>query len=98
VKFIWEIWYKKAAADGHAEAQWFIGKCYRYGYWIGSTYIVQKNLVEAYKWLLLASQNGCSKADADLAKVRKYLSNSEISEAENRAKLETTNENIQSVQ
>jgi hypothetical protein len=91
-------WYKKAATGGHAEAQWFIGKCYRDGYKIAGTNIVQKDLVEAYKWLLLASQNGCSKADADLAKVRKHLSNSEISEAESRAKLETANENIQSVQ
>ena len=45
-------WYKKSAELGCADAQMFVGNCYRTGYGDGRTNVVPKDSIEAI--------NGCS--------------------------------------
>ena len=55
-------WFKLAAANGHAEAQFMLGECYYNGYG------VDKNRAEAVKWYRLAADNGSAVA-------KRYLEN-----------------------
>ena len=45
-------WYRKAAEQNHAEAQYNLGICFYKGEGVA------KDQVEAYKWVLLAARQG----------------------------------------
>ena len=54
-------WYKMAAEQGHAGAQYMLGECY-YTQMGG----VSKNFSEAFKWYTLAAMQGHAEAQASL--------------------------------
>ena len=58
-------WYRKAAEQNHAEAQYNLGVCYANGEGVAKDY------VEAYKWWLLAAGQG----DEDAKKIMTILEN-----------------------
>ena len=45
-------WYRKAADQGHARAQYFLGSCYDYGTGVG------EDDAEAVKWYRKAAEQG----------------------------------------
>ncbi len=53
-------WYRKAAEQGHAEAQYWLGVCYRWGWGI------DEDKVEAVKWDRKAAEQGYDKAQYTL--------------------------------
>jgi TPR repeat protein len=53
-------WFTKAADQGLESAQFFLGQCYQYGRG------VDKDLVEAYKWMLLANHGNPKGIPGDL--------------------------------
>ena len=53
-------WYKKAAEQGHVQAQVRIGRCYARGWG------VEKNAREAMKWYLNAAEQGSKEAIEEL--------------------------------
>ena len=53
-------WYKKAAEQGHAQAQARIGRCYARGWG------VERNIREAMKWYLKAAAQGSKEAIEEL--------------------------------
>jgi TPR repeat protein len=73
-------WYRKAAMQGHAEAQFNLGCCYANGQ--GAA----KDIVEAYAWFSMAAR-----ADADAAGsrdlLRKGLTPQEFTDAQKRIKM-----------
>ena len=56
-------WYRKAAEQGHAEAQYKLGFCYKYGDG------VEENLTEAAKWYTKAAEQGKATAQFYLAEM-----------------------------
>jgi len=56
------VWYKKAASQNHAEAQYALGHCYEVGFGV----IESDNI--AIKWYRKAANNGCTQAQNRLAK------------------------------
>ena len=72
-------WYRKAAEQGHTEAQFNLGYCYANGQGVG------KDKVEAYAWFSMAA-----KADSDAAKsrdlLRKELTPQQFTDAQKRMK------------
>ncbi len=81
-------WYDKAANQGHAIAQFFLGKVHQEGWG------AEKDLVGAYKWMLLASRNAAmvtahnprNVPDQELKKLRAEMNSSQIRIAEKAAK------------
>jgi|TARA_Y100000294_G_scaffold114882_2_gene106561 hypothetical protein len=69
-----------AALNGHADAQGVFGSFYERG--TG----VRKNLVEAYKWYILAASRGMKGAEKHKRRLARQLSPAQIAEAEKRAK------------
>ena len=59
-------WYKLAAEQGHAHAQYNLGLMYNYGRG------VPKNLVEAFKWYKIAAEQGDMNAQFRLALAYQY--------------------------
>src|SRR5262245_45099192 len=59
-------WYLKAAEQGHAEAQNFLGELYRDGW------TVKRNLRKAYKWFRLAAAHGNDGAQLSLGEMLFY--------------------------
>ena len=51
-------WYRKAAEQNHAGAQYNLGSCYFNGRGVAKSY------VEAYRWAVLASGQGIEEAKA----------------------------------
>jgi TPR repeat protein len=58
------VWYKKAADNGSAKAQYYLGVCYRNG--LG----VPRDLVSAQHWFETAARSGSEEAVAALTKLR----------------------------
>ena len=73
-------WYRKAADQGHAQAQFMLGFMYRKGRG------VVKDEVEAYKWLLLAGAQGSEDAKKDYAIVERTLTAAERAEGQRLAR------------
>ena len=76
-------WYRLAADQGEVRAQYNLGKLYAHGL------VVQRDLVTAHMWFDIASRKRTSVwplASRDLRTVAKKMSESQIEEAEERAK------------
>lgn len=67
------------AQDGHTAAQYNIGRMFYYGRGFA------KDRVEAYKWFLLASQQGVRKAQSALEAVHAELDRTQVADARRRA-------------
>jgi len=57
-------WYRLAAEQGYARAQWNVGRMYTNG--IGNGFGVRKNNAEAAKWYRLAAEQGHSRSQFNL--------------------------------
>ena len=57
-------WYREAAEQGYAEAQYYLGFCYAYGYGI------EKDLKQAEVWYHKAVKQGHAKAREALKKLK----------------------------
>ena len=73
-------WFRVAAEGSHPEAQSFLGMMYENG--MG----VRQDSVEALKWYRLAAALGDANAAADERRLARRMSNSEIAEAERKAR------------
>ena len=71
-------WFRKAAEQGHAEAQNSIGYAFETGD-AGYT-----NLVEAYMWYQLAVKQGEARSQVNLKRLIPRLSSEQISEGDHR--------------
>ena len=72
-------WYRKAALQDNAFAQYRLGRACERGR--GEP----KDLVEAYKWYFLAFQLGDHRASRSLERLKSVLTTSQIDEAKKRA-------------
>lgn len=70
-------WYKKAALQGHADAQFSVGLMYDKGH-IG----IPKNNENAYVWYKLSSEQGQEDAKSNFISVENLMTTSEIERAE----------------
>ena len=73
-------WYRKAAEQNYAKAQYHLGLCYDRGQGVA------KEPAEAYKWSLLATRQGDEKAKALVAALQKEMTPAQIAEGEKRAR------------
>ena len=73
------VWYEKAAAQGDAEAQFYLGMQYANG-----TGVLQDR-VEAHKWFNLAGAHGEEKGRYGREMVEKLMTPEELTEARRRA-------------
>jgi TPR repeat protein len=72
-------WYRKAASQGNAFAQYRLGRACERGR--GRP----KDLVEAYKWYLLSSQLGDKRAARSLDRLKSVLTPVQLDDAKARA-------------
>ena len=68
-------WYRKAADQGHAEAQAFLG----YAYFTGEG--VTQSDIKAYVWLSVSKINGLRAGKRWLKKLRKRMTKQQIAQA-----------------
>jgi TPR repeat protein len=73
-------WYRKAAEQNHAGAQYNLGFCYASGEGVA------KDEVEAYKWWLLAAGQGNDDAKHNMTIVENKMSREEIAEGQRLAR------------
>ena len=73
-------WYKKAALQGHADAQFNLGLMYDKGH-IG----IPKNNETAYIWYKLSSEQGMEDAKRNFTSVEALMTTSEIERADSEA-------------
>ena len=73
-------WYRKAAEQNYAEAQYNLGVCYYNGEGVA------KDWVEAYKWLLLAARQGDEDAKKNMTELESKLTPEQIAEGQKRAR------------
>ena len=73
-------WYRKAAEQNYATAQENLGVCYVSGEGVA------ENLVEAYKWLLLAARQGDEGAKQIMKVLESKLTLEQIAEGKKRAR------------
>jgi hypothetical protein len=73
-------WFRKAAIQGYAKAQEKLAARYARG--AGAT----RDVVEALKWAILATQQGRTSAQSILNDLRATMNDRQIAEAESRAK------------
>jgi uncharacterized protein len=73
-------WYRKAAEQNYATAQNNLGLCYLKGDG------VTEDLVEAYKWLLLAARQGDEHPKEDVTLLENALRPEQISQGKTRAR------------
>jgi len=73
-------WFRKAAAQNHAGAQYNLSLCYLNG--IG----VEKDEVEGSKWMLLAAGQGDEQAKQFMTKLENEMTREQIAEAQKRAR------------
>ena len=73
-------WWRKAADQGHADAQYILGLCYACG-----RNVVQ-DFGEAYFWLLIAAANGDEKAFGNRDDVANQLSQKKREQIQARAR------------
>ena len=74
------MWFRKAADQGDASAQFNLGVGYRTGQGVLEDY------AEAYKWFLLAAMNGHKNAQIGKKNLRQNMTPSQVEEAQRRAK------------
>jgi TPR repeat protein len=74
-----EKWFRAAAAQGHAPAQFALGGIYAKG--VG----VIADAVEALQWYLLAAGNGDTRAEPAATALKATMTASQITAAERRA-------------
>ena len=75
-------WYEKSAAQGNPDAQAQLGRAYAHG--AG----VPEDLIEAYKWFLLADKNGHKDARNILTQISPSMTPGQIEDAKRRAGLD----------
>ena len=73
-------WYRKAAEQNFAAAQYNLGVCYYKGAGVAKDY------VEAYKWLLLAARQGDEDAKKNITVVESKLTPDQIADGKTRAR------------
>ena len=73
-------WYRLAAEQGNANAQYILGLMYCLGQGVA------QNFIEAHKWLNIAGANGEKKATEFRDDVAKQMSPEQIAEAQRLAK------------
>ena len=73
-------WYRKAAEQGHAEAQYRLGAMYREG--VG----VQQDYVHAHKWYHLAARLGSEQAAKSRGIIATQMTPAQIAEAQKLAR------------
>tara|TARA_Y100001934_G_C11918003_1_gene569869 strand:- start:355 stop:660 length:306 start_codon:yes stop_codon:yes gene_type:complete len=73
-------WYQKAAAQGHAKAQYTLGFIY------GNGQGVKKDHIYAYMWLDLSASNGEKLGDRGRDLIAKEMTPVQISKAKNMVK------------
>jgi TPR repeat protein len=74
-------WYRKAAEQNNADAQYKLGMCYEYERGVA------EDSVEAYKWLWLSARQGDEKSKAFLTVMEsKMLKPEQITEGQKRAR------------
>lgn len=73
-------WYRKAAEQNYAAAQYNLGVCYSNGEG------VTKDYVEAYKWRLLAVGQGDENAKQAMTTLEKKMTPEQIAEGQKRAR------------
>ena len=73
-------WYRKAAEQNLGPAQRNLGRCYLRGDGVA------KDLVEAYKWLLLAARQGDEHAKKAMTLLESALRPEQIAEGQKRAR------------
>ncbi len=72
-----EFWVRKAAEQGHAQAQSDLGELYA----TGQLMIIKKNLVEADKWFILSSRQGNGRGMRNMRDVEKEMQPQQIEQA-----------------
>ena len=73
-------WYRKAAEQNLARAQYNLGVCYYNGEGVAKDY------VEAYKWLLLAARQGDEGDKKNMTELESKLRPEQIAEGQKRAR------------
>ncbi len=73
-------WYRKAAEQNDAEGQLYLGLSYVKGEGVA------EDLVEAYKWLLLAARQGDEDAKKNMTELESKLTPEQIAEGQKRAR------------
>ncbi|MEN8734596.1 MAG: tetratricopeptide repeat protein, partial [Lentimonas sp.] len=69
-------WYRKAAEQGYAQAQYNLGMAYYYGHGVPEDY------VESYMWLNLAAAQGDENAKHNKGILSKQMTREQIAEAQ----------------
>jgi TPR repeat protein len=73
-------WYRKAAEQNLAEAQYNLGVCFYEGEGVA------KDQVEAVKWLVLAAAQGLDQAKKNMTVLESKLTPEQIAEGQKRAR------------
>jgi len=73
------VWYRKAAEQNYADAQYNLSACYARGEG------VTKDYVEAYKWVLVAAAQGFEPAKKKMTKLERQLTRAQLAEGQKRA-------------
>ena len=74
-------WYRKAAEQGYANAQWVLGWAYHFGNG------VPEDHAEAYAWMAVATANGAGpKAVEFRDEIKRDLSPARLTQAQQRAR------------
>ncbi|WP_018691682.1 tetratricopeptide repeat protein [Algicola sagamiensis] len=68
-------WFRRAAMKGHTKSQFYLGIMFTQGKG------VPKSLYHGYSWLSLAASQSCPEATAAMERVERYMTSSEISQA-----------------
>ena len=74
-------WYRKAAEQGYADAQYNLSMAYYFG--VG----VPKNYVTAYQWILLSEDHGGNNARDAMPKLAEKMSHEQVATAQGAAQL-----------
>ena len=73
-------WYRKAAEQNYAAAQYNLAICYERGDGVA------KDWAEAYKWLLLAARQGDEDAKKNMTELESKLTPEQIADGKTRAR------------
>lgn len=72
-----EFWVRKAAEQGHAQAQSDMGELYA----TGQLLVIRKNVVEADKWFILSSRQGHGAGTRNMKELEKTMLPAQIEQA-----------------
>jgi uncharacterized protein len=73
-------WFRKAAVQNYAEAQYNLGICYKHGEGVA------KDWTEAYTWFLLAATQGEEDAKKNITVLESKLTRKQIAEGQKRVR------------